>query len=110
MVKVIGFVRKREDLTSQQFKQYWLNEHSKLARKSLETNPVRKIVASFVSQELIGKAPFDGMVELYFNSIDDMKRQWSGKQDEIMKEDEKKFCDPDFRIFVLSDEHVIAEK
>ena len=56
------------------------------------------------------KAPFDGMVELYFDSIEEMKAQWSGAQDEIMKEDEKNFCDPNYRVFVLTDEHVIAEK
>ena len=74
MIKVVGFVRKREDLTRQQFKDYWLNEHSKLARNSLASNPVRKIVASFVSAELVGSTPFDGMVELYFYNIEDMRR------------------------------------
>jgi len=110
MIKVIGFVRKREDLTVQQFRDYWLNEHIKLERASLENNPVRKIVASFVTEELIGKTPFDGMVELYFDSLEDMKKQWSGEQDAIMQEDEKNFCDPDYRVFALTDEYVIAER
>ena len=88
MIKVVGFVRKREDLTVQQFKDYWLNVHSILEKESLKNNPVRKIVATFVTEDLIGKAPFDGMVELYFDSIEDMRTQWEGEQDEIMKEDE----------------------
>ena len=110
MVKVVGFIRKREDLTFQQFKDYWLNKHSKLEKESLEDNPIRRIVASFVTEELIGKAPFDGMVELYFASIEDFKEQWSGPQDAIMREDEKNFCDPEYRVFVLTEEYLMAEK
>ena len=110
MVKIVGFLRKRQDLTFKEFKDYWLNKHSKLEKESLKDNPVKKIVATFAENELIGQAPFDGMVELYFDSIEEMKAQWSGAQDEIMKEDEKNFCDPNYRVFVLTDEHVIAEK
>ena len=29
MVKIIGFVKRREDLTFQQFKDYWLNKHKR---------------------------------------------------------------------------------
>jgi uncharacterized protein (TIGR02118 family) len=110
MVKVVGFIRKREDLTFQQFKEYWLNKHSKLEKESLEQNPVKRIVASFVTEELIGKGPFDGMVELYFSSMEDFREQWSGSQDAVMKEDERNFCDPEYRVFVLTEEYIMAEK
>jgi uncharacterized protein (TIGR02118 family) len=109
-VKVIGFVKKRDDMTRRQFRDYWLNEHGKLACKSLENNPVRRIVASFVTEELVGETPFDGMVELYFDSLEDMRAQWSGPQDEIMREDEGNFCDPGYRVFALTEEYRIAER
>jgi uncharacterized protein (TIGR02118 family) len=108
MVKVIGFVKKREDLTLQQFKDYWLNKHSKLEKEAIENTPIKRIVASFVTEELIGTVPFDGMVELYFDSIEEMKAMWSGTQDETMQEDEKNFCDPDYRVFALTEEYIIA--
>ncbi len=112
MIKVVGFVRKRKDLTREQFKDYWLNNHNKLEKESTEKNPVRKIVASFATGEkLMGEEPFfDGMVELYFASVEEMKAQMAGPQPRIMKEDEKNFCDPDYRVFVLTEEYIMAEK
>ena len=74
MYKMVGLVKRRPDLTLEQFKDYWLNEHIKLEKESLQRNPIRKIVASFVTDEkLFGESAFDGMVELYFDTIEDMR-------------------------------------
>ena len=111
MIKAVGFVKKRKDFTSEQFKEYWLNNHSKLEKESVQKNPVRKIVASFVMGEAIGKAPFDGMVELYWASVEDMKAQFAGPQRAIMREDEKNSCDlSEEPVFVITEEYVMAEK
>ena len=110
MIKVIGFVKKRKDLTFQEFKDYWLKKHNRLEKESVEKNPVVKIVASFVTEDFVGKGPFDGMVELYFKNMEDMKTQMSGPQPGIMKEDEKNFCDPDYRVFIVTEEYLMAEK
>ena len=58
----------------------------------------------------MGKGPFDGMVELYFANMEDMKKQMSRPQPGIMKEDEKNFCDPDYRVFAVTEEYLMAEK
>ncbi len=109
MIKKIGLVKKRSDLTRQQFKEYWLNNHSKLEKESAINNPVRKIVASFVVGE--APAPFDGMVELYWATEEDMKAQAAGPQGKIMAEDEKNFCDQSTPpVFVVAEEYVMAEK
>ncbi len=110
MIKVIGFVKKRKDLSFQEFKDYWIKKHNRLEKESVEKNPVVKIVASFVMEDAVGKGPFDGMVELYFRSIEEMKAQMSGPQPGIMKEDEKNFCDPDYRVFYITEEYLMAEK
>jgi len=111
MIKVVGFVKKRKDLTREQFKEYWLTKHNRLEKESVDKNPVKKIVASFVlGDNPEGKDLFDGMVELYFSNIEEMKAQMSGPQPGIMKEDEKNFCDPDFRVFLVTEEYLMAEK
>lgn len=110
MVKVIGFVKKRDDLTFEQFRDYWLYKHNRLEKDSVEKNPVKKIVASFVTNRLIGDMPYDGMVELYFSSMEEMQEQMSGEQPKIMAEDEKNFCDPNFRVFFVTEEYLMAEK
>ena len=109
MIKKIGLVKKRQDLTRQQFKEYWLNNHSKLEKESAQKNPVRRIVASFVVGE--NPAPFDGMVELYWATEEEMKAQAAGPQGKIMAEDEKNFCDQSAApVFVVTEEYLMAAK
>ena len=81
MVKVIRFIKRRKDLTHEQFKAYWLNRHSQLEKMVMEQTPIRKIVASFPTGEMIGgkEPPFDGMVELYFDGVDDMRAMFAGE-------------------------------
>lgn len=104
MIKVIGMVRKRDDMTHEQFRDYWLNRHSQLEKASLAVNPVRRIVANFWREDMIGEAPFDGMVELYYDNIEDMRRIWGSGHDDEMRADEANFCSPDMRIFCIVEE------
>jgi uncharacterized protein (TIGR02118 family) len=110
LIKVIGLVKKRQDMTLAEFKDYWLNQHSKLERASLAKNPVQRIVVNFFEENVLGNAPFDGMVELYYASIDDMRRQWSSGHDDTMRADEVNFCDPNYRIFFIAEEVEIGRK
>lgn len=104
MIKVIGMVRKRADMTHAEFRAYWLNRHSRLEKASLATNPVKRIVANFWQDNLVGTSPFDGMVELYYDNIEDMRRVWCSGHDDTMRADEANFCDPDFRAFCIVEE------
>ena len=113
MVKVAIVMYKRKDLTREQFKDYWLNHHKKLELDSLRRDPVRKIVVSFATDVVLGakEIPWDALVELYFDSVEDMKKQFAGVRDSIMFEDEKNFIDhSEPRILVLTEEYVIGEK
>lgn len=108
MIKVIGLVRRKREMTRAEFKDYWLTQHVRLEKAGLASGAVRRIVANFTGEEMIGEAPFDGMVELYYDSVEEMRRSWSGGSDEVMKADEANFCDPDYRIFFVTDEVDIA--
>jgi uncharacterized protein (TIGR02118 family) len=108
-VKGVGLVWRRYDFTRRQFKDYWVTNHSKLEKGSCEKNPVTRIVASFALGE--DPAPFDGMVELYWTSLEDMKIQNAGPQRAIMAEDEKNFCDQSRQpVFVPTEEYLMAVK
>lgn len=109
MIKVVGLVRRRSDMTRAAFRDYWLTQHVRLEKAGLASGSVRRIVANFVGDDLVGEAPFDGMVELYYDSEEAMRRSWSGGSDEVMKADEANFCDPDYRIFFVSEEVDIAD-
>ena len=112
MVKAVIFLKRRQDLSREQFKEYWLTQHSKLEKENAEKNWVRKIVASFAVEDgSLLEPPFDGMVELYFDTIEDMKKDVAGEQRQIMYADEKNFCDhSEEPMVIITEEYLIAVK
>jgi hypothetical protein len=95
--KVVRTIRRRPDLTLQQFKDYWLHQHSRLEKERTETTRVRRIVATFPLGGPIGaegaQPPFDGMVALYFENPDAAKRQFAATAPSVMRQDEVNFVD-----------------
>jgi len=94
-LKIVRTVYRRKDLSHQQFKDYWLKNHSKLEDRVIAESPVQKIVATFAIAEP-GKDPaFDGMVELYFASAADIKAMFAGPVPAMMRKDEENFVQMD---------------
>ena len=94
-VKIIRTVYRRRDLTHAQFKDYWLKNHSKLEDRGIAESPVQRIVATFAVPEP-GKDPaFDGMVELYFASLPDIRAMFAGPIPAMMRKDEENFVQMD---------------
>lgn len=113
MIKVVRFVKRRKDLTHEQFKAYWLNKHSELEKMVMEKTPMRKIVATFPTGEMIGgkEPPFDGMVELYFDSVEDMRATFASEIPKIMLKDEENFVDLSEKpVRVVTEEHIMGER
>ena len=112
MIKVVRFVKKRDDITREQFKEYWLTKHSQLERVVLEKSPVKKIVATFATGELIsGELSFDGFAELYFDSVEDMQTMFASDIPAMMRKDEENFVDMAVEpVRVVTEEYVIGEK
>ena len=96
-LKIIRTVYRRNDLDPQQFKDYWLRNHARLEDIVIRQSPVVRIVATFaVPNGLDGKKPpFDGMVELYFKSTDDIRAMFASSIPAMMREDEKNFVQMD---------------
>ena len=106
MIKLVHFVKKRKDLTPEQFKDYWLNKHSQVEKLVLEKTKIKKILASFT----IGKEPpFDGMVELYFDSMEDLRAPGDPEVLAKLRKDEENFIDlSEKRVFVATEEYLIG--
>src|SRR5882762_7377957 len=112
-VKVIRLVKRRADLTLAQFKDYWLTRHAVHERRAIETTPLQKVVASIATGEVALGAkepPFDGMVALYFGSLEDAHAALSGPGTAAMREDAKNFVDPRTSPQILADEYLVSEK
>lgn len=113
MIKVVRFVKRRKDMTLEEFKEYWLNKHSQLEKMVMEKTRMRKIVATFATGQMMGgkEPPFDGMVELYFDSIEDMRALFASEIPGIMLKDEENFVDlsePPVRM--VTEEYIMGER
>ncbi len=90
-VKIVRTVYRRRDLSHAQFKDYWLKNHSRLEDRVIAESPVQRIVATFAVPEP-GKDPaFDGMVELYFARLPDIRAMFAGPIPAMMRKDEENF-------------------
>jgi uncharacterized protein (TIGR02118 family) len=112
-LKIIRTVFRRNDLSHQQFKDYWLANHSKLEDVVIKQSPVVRIVATFaVPGALDGKTvPFDGMVELYFKSAQDIRSMFASPIPAMMRKDEENFVQMDApAIRFIADEFITNER
>ena len=96
-LKVVRTVMRRKDLSLAKFKDYWLKNHSNLEKRVISESPVVRIVASFALQpEPGGNEPaWDGMVELYFQNLDDIRAMFAGPIPAMMRKDEENFVQMD---------------
>lgn len=121
--KTIQLVKRRKDLTHEQFKNYWLTEHNKkIEQRLINIGLRRELAASFAEGVVINgevapgiEPPFDGMLEMFFehDSAEDVKASWTQELVEFLPklfEDEKNFCDPEKRAIILIEEWVMAER
>jgi uncharacterized protein (TIGR02118 family) len=110
-LKIIRTVFRRRDLSRAQFRDYWLNTHSKLEDKVIETTDMQRIVATFAVDEYREEPDFDGMVELYFNRVEDIRAMFAGTVPAMMRKDEENFVQMDApAVRLVAEEYLIGEK
>ena len=122
---VFQLIKRRKGLTHQQFKDYWVNEHNKIEREIVNIGKRKKIVAHFVRGIVTGPGqiketedlPFDGILELHFDSIEDWRASLQPEVFARLAEDEKNFVSQEKdeegimnrQTFVL-EEYLMAER
>ena len=112
MIKVIGLLKRRADLTHQQFSDYWFNVHSKLAARIV---PAGAFSSKYVQNHALamrggGEAPYDAVAELYFDDAAHMQRwiAWYGSEaGQELRDDELNFMDVTKRGVIVTDERIL---
>jgi hypothetical protein len=119
-VKLVYCLRRRPDLTLEEFQRTWLEDHGPLVKRIRETLPrMNRYVQSHLipgpaSEGLRGSRgadePYDGITEVWFDSLEDTG---AGSSEEAaaaamqLLEDERRFLDlPRCSIFI-TEEHEI---
>jgi len=110
-VKIVRLVKRRADLTLAEFKDYWLTRHAPHERRAIETTSLQKVVASFVLPDDHKDPEFDGVAELYFSSLEEIRTMFAGPVPAMMREDEENFVQMDApAVRLVAEEYVIGEK
>ena len=106
MFKITFCLRRRPDLTPEQFDAYWRDEHAPLVRRHARALGIRRYVQSTrfdsdlaaVAARVRGAPePFDGVAELWFDSREAMEAGFATKAGRAagraLLEDEARFID-----------------
>jgi uncharacterized protein (TIGR02118 family) len=122
MIKLVFCLRRREDLSREEFHRYWLEEHGPLVRSHAETLGIRRYVQVHSIDDAISlavagprnpPAPYDGVAELWFDSLEALAAAGSTEEGRAagaaLLADEKTFIDLERSPLLLADEHAVIE-
>ncbi len=82
MIKITFCLRRKEGMTLDEFQAYWRETHAPLVRERAEALRIRRYVQLHTRLNEVTKAigtargapePFDGVAELWFDSLEDLQ-------------------------------------
>jgi uncharacterized protein (TIGR02118 family) len=98
MLKIVALVKKRDDMTWDEFVDYWENDHTEPIDGL--SNLKRYTIAPAIDPE---NAPYDGVANLYFETTDDIGEAFTEERMAEIRADEEQFVD-DVETFVVSEQ------
>jgi len=120
MVKLVFCLRRRDDVTEEEFHRYWLEEHGPLVAKHADALGVRRYIQVHTAfpgfndaLAAAREAPerFDGVAELWFDSAEALTGRASTEESraaaQALLEDERRFIDHRRSPIFLTEEHPI---
>ena len=124
IIKLVGCLRRREDVPPDEFRRYWLEEHGPLVRSIVEPVGVKRYVQSHTLDTALNAGvargrgavePYDGIVEVWFEgSLDAMGAPLGSEEfqqaNATLIEDESTFIDVERSSWFLTEEHIILDK
>jgi len=91
MLKFAVLLYKRPEMTLEDFRDYFRNVHTPLAKK---IPGLRKCIHNYVAADSTRKPPeWHGIVELYFDDFESMQTAWATAEGEEATNDLKHFAD-----------------
>lgn len=106
MHKAVFMLDRGDDVSVEEFREYWEEEHAPVAVE--EVPGLRKYTISFpVDAE---EAPHDGMATLYFDSEADLEAAMASEAMAELGRDLPNFADPDSAVQLLAEERVQVDR
>jgi uncharacterized protein (TIGR02118 family) len=122
MIKLVFSLRRKPEMTREEFQAYWRNEHASLVSRHAEALRIRRYVQTHaLSSEVAaaqsaarGSEPdvYDGEAELWWDSLEDVVAAVStpeGQQAALeLLEDERRFIDLERSPMWIGEENVVV--
>jgi uncharacterized protein (TIGR02118 family) len=121
VVKLVFILRRRAELSREEFQRYWLQQHAPLVRSLADVLGIRRYVQlhtlpdemhALLRASRNAPEPFDGVAELWFDSLEAIGASVStddGRAASIaLLEDERRFIDHERSPLWLAQEHEIV--
>jgi uncharacterized protein (TIGR02118 family) len=124
VIKLVFCLRRRSELTPEEFRRYWLAEHAELVKRHGPALRVRRYTQSHtvvdprVAASLAVRGsvidPYDGVAELWWDSVEDLIEAGATKEGRAagraLLEDERTFIDLASSPIFFSEEHVLIDR
>ncbi len=94
-------LKKKESLTDREFAKYWLDTHAPLAK---QMPGLRRYVVNVVRRPPNREPDYHGIVELWFDDVDSMKKAFASPQGQTTQKDTETFASGMITLYI--DEHV----
>jgi uncharacterized protein (TIGR02118 family) len=109
MVKLITIVKRKSGITRDEFIEHWKHVHARLAIEDKSFwSRVRKYVQNYVTSTDGGRAAWDGVVELWFDSQAELDAAFAGQETkEGLIADLDNFIDHASIISVVTEENIV---
>jgi uncharacterized protein (TIGR02118 family) len=101
MIKVVAVLTAKAGMSREEFLHKWNVEHPVLVRKLPGLRRYRQNPAI----EHVKNWPFNGMAELWFDSVADVKKAYAGDEAKMLFEHEHEFLD-DMRWFLAEESEI----
>ena len=122
MIKLVFSLRRRPDLTRDEFQAYWRDRHAPLVSRHADVLRIRRYVQTHARTSDVGAAQsaargseldvYDGQAELWWDSLDDIRAAVSapaGQQAALeLLEDERRFIDLERSPLWIGEEHLVV--
>ena len=124
MIKIVFCLRRRQDLSPEEFCRYWLDDHAELVRRHASALRLRRYAQShMITDPRIAAAidvrgsviePYDGVAELWWDSAEDiiaaLTTKEGGAAGHDLLRDERNFIDQANSPIFYAEEHVIFDR
>ena len=122
MIKLVYIVRRRVDVSPEEFRRYWLEHHGPLvksfaiaarARRYVQSHTIDTPINSLLAQSRGMDGPYDGITEIWWESLEDLAALLNSDEGRMVNqtliEDEGRFVDLARSFIFLTEEHTIFE-